>query len=359
MTVILLVGSGVFAPARGGRAEAQYRGKWVAVRLPLSRTVPRVRYFVTAAEMNVVASVQTMITSVPTVTPGDEGPPGVDWIVEPTLERSAMANLQQTVMRQVASIVMGTGGFDTSWKTTVVVARTQEFIRQSLERLGCNPDLSRTGGTFMMGATICGRHVVVSNLTGFLFLGSAGQAVTREMESTREPLPGRIPYRYLLRTAGGLAHEFVHVWRAADLKGRVRGDEPLWFSEGLAEFWSGVGLVRTIGPHSYLDHHVLRVRDFADWKTRCTGRLADYRAPSPLSDGCEYHLGLMAVEYLYSTRAHLAATAGALMRAEVHPTFADWFASEFGIPVDQFEAEADAYIKAVRRAPGPRPGPGN
>jgi len=112
-----------------------------------------------------------------------------------------------------------------------------------------------------------------------------------------------------------------------------------------------VTYTRALGPrYSYLAQHVLRSRDFADWPSRCTQPLSQYRVPSALSAGCEYHLGLLAVERLHAMRPDLLAAAGSLQRAETFPTFAGWFEDAYGTNLGQFERETDAYIAAIRRA---------
>ena len=47
-----------------------------------------------------------------------------------------------------------------------------------LESIDCFPNLVRTGGVHLMGATLCNRRVVVINLTGYFFLRSAGDRLT-------------------------------------------------------------------------------------------------------------------------------------------------------------------------------------
>lgn len=349
VTVILAtsIPAGATAPAR--RAP---RGTWVTVSPPFGRKERPVRRFLTAAERRVVSRIDAMVRRVPaTVEPGTGVVGSARWLVEPSVESSKLFGLQRRVLGSLEAIVEAAGGMRAGWEMTFVVARTQRYIAESLASVGCEPGLVRTSGVVLMGASVCDRHVAVTNITGYLYLTSADQEITAEMEERPEPALRDVPYRLLVRASGGLAHEFVHSWRAAPLSGQVRADEPAWFAEGLAEFWAGIAVTRALGPGiPYLTQHVLRSRDFADWPSRCTQPLSQYRVPSALSAGCEYHLGLLAVERLHAMRPDLLGSAGALEKAASHATFAGWFRETYGISLERFERETDAYIAAIRRA---------
>lgn len=353
---VLLMVTAILATSIPAGAASQVRraprGSWVTVSPPFGRKERPVRRFLTAEERRVVARIDAMVRRVPVpVEPGTGTVGSARWLVEPSLESSKLFGLQRRVLDSLEAIVEAAGGMRAGWDMTFVAARTQRHIAEALSSVGCEPSLVRTSGVVLMGASVCDRHVAVTNITGYLYLTSADQVITAEMEARPEPALRDVPYRLLVRASGGLAHEFVHSWRAAPLSGQVRADEPAWFAEGLAEFWAGVAVTRALGPrYSYLAQHVLRSRDFADWPSRCTQPLSQYRVPSALSAGCEYHLGLLAVERLHAMRPDLLAAAGSLQRAESFPTFAGWFEDAYGTNLGQFERETDAYIAAIRRA---------
>lgn len=321
------------------------------MRPPFGRAERPVRKFLTAGERRTIAAIEAMIRRIPVVPPLTSSRASTAWLVEPAVSASPMYALQRRVLSSLEGIVDASGGLREDWPLTYVSARTQDFIRQSLAEVGCAPALARTSGTVLMGASVCGRRVVVSNLTGYLHLTSADQAISSEMESRQEVPLRRMPHRLVVRASGGLAHEFVHTWRAAAVDGEVRSDEPAWFAEGLAEFWAGVATVRALAPRlTYTAQHVLRARDFADWRTACPGSLSAYRQPSSLAAGCEYHVGLLAVELLLTRHSDLTGAAGALARAPLFATSSEWFADAFGVGLTEFEREADAHIAAIRRA---------
>ena len=131
----------------------------------------------------------------------------------------------------------------------------------------------------------------------------------------------------------------------------MRADEPAWFSEGFAEFWSGVATVLAYPRReSYNVHHILRLRDFVEWSPVCPFPLSHYRTGTPLANGCEYYLGALAVEYLYARYSSLAITEDAFSRAAEYASFEDGFEGTFGITLSAFEKEADLYINNLRRA---------
>lgn len=126
-------------------------------------------------------------------------------------------------------------------------------------------------------------------------------------------------------------------------------DEPLWFNEGFAEFWAEMAKVREFGDNdALLRFHVVRLRDFYDWARKCPGPLSRYRVDRGTS--CEYHLGTLAIEYLVANYGGLDATARAFRMDGRIATFAEGFKILFGISLEQFEFEADAYIEQIRQA---------
>lgn len=243
----------------------------------------------------------------------------------------------------------GADGFTATAKVDIIVARTQAFIMSTLDRLGCKPNLSAFDGQVLMGAALCNRRIIVTNLSGYLFLTRPEQRITPEMERRREPPFFRTSYRIVARNSSALAHEWMHFYRMAGLGGRVAPDEPLWFNEGFAEFWAYMAKVREFGDSDALMRfHVVRLRDFYDWARKCPGPLSSYRIDRGTS--CEYHLGTLAIEYLVANYGGLEATAKAFRMDGRISTFAEGFKMLFGISLEQFESEADAYIETIRLA---------
>ena len=359
MTVAaLLSGPGMFAARPGTAANRESPGavppgRWVSVRAPFGKSPARVRTYMATSELSTVARVQTMIDGLMSgpVAPFDSN--HVRWYVEPPARESQVYALQRQVLSALDRVIENQFRFEfvSGWPVSVIIARTQSYIARTLADLGCSPDLTRTNGVVLMGAAVCNRHVIISNVTGFLFLLRADQQITPTLENRPEPPMATMPYRIVMRNNSGLAHEYAHIWRAAALGGLVRTDEPAWFSEGFAEFWSGVAAVLAYPTReNYRTHHVLRLRDFFYWSPACPSSLSRYRTGSPLSNGCEYYLGALAIEYLYARYSSLEITQEAFTRAARYGNFADGFKATFGISIGQFEKEADAYINAVRRA---------
>lgn len=326
-------------------------GRWVTITPPLGRVPAPIRVYMSNAEIRTVGRMQTMVGSLAVSRePPLLGHPVV-WHVEPAAASSATLRLQRSVLMMLDRIIEESADVTRSWPLDIIVGRTQSYIRATMDSLGCVPSLERFNGLVLMAAAVCGRHVIVSNITGFLFLLRADQHITSGLEGRREPRLADTPYRIVVRNSSALAHEYVHIWRAAGLGGLVRGDEPEWFSEGFAEFWSGVAkVVAYRGTVNWQTFHVVRERDFYDWAHACTQSLRDLRTASPQSNGCEYHLGLIAVEYLYAKYHSLEKTIDAFRHAADYPTFADGFLGTFGITLEQFESEAGDYIENLRRA---------
>ena len=258
--------------------------------------------------------------------------------------------LQRRVLFSLREMLEGADSVTTRWPVDIVIGRTQDYILGTLRALGCEPNLASQGGQILMGAAVCGRRFIVSNISGYLFLAQPGEGVTPEMEVLPEgPLFTR-SYKIVARNSSALAHEWMHIYRAAGLEGRVASDEPDWFSEGFAEMWSYVAKVREFDrPDGFLRMHVTRLRDFSNWADQCPGPLQRYRQDGHLN-GCEYHLGTLAVEYLIANYGGLEKTTQAFREDGSKPSFAVGFEALFGITLDQFEAEANRYIETVRSA---------
>lgn len=326
-------------------------GRWVTVPSPLGKTSKPIHLYLTDLELSVIANVQRLINGLdlsPEVPLKDQD---VTWYVEPVARKSPTFRLQRAVLYAMNRAIDGKMRIAESWPFSIVIGRTQKYIYDTLAKLNCRPNLDRFDGTILMGAALCNRRVVVSNITGYLFLLRADQVLTPDLETRREKPISETPYRVVARNSSALAHEFVHIWRAAGLSGAVRYDEPAWFSEGFAEFLAGVGQVLAYPRRlNYLTHHVVRVRDFNDWSNQCTEPLSAYRTVGATVNGCEYHVGLAAVEYLFARYASVATTLDAFARAGQYATFAEGFHGTFGVTLEQFEAEATRYIENLRLA---------
>ena len=326
-------------------------GRWVWVNPRLGKVPRPIRLYVTDLELSVVSDIQRMISG---FSLSDEVPlkeQDVTWYVEESAKDSPTYRLQRSILFAVNRVIDGRMEIARQWPFTIVVARTQKYIREVLDKLNCHPNLDLFDGKILMGAALCNRRVVVSNITGYLFLLRADQKLTPDLEVRRERPIAETPYRVVSRNASALAHEFIHIWRAAGLSGRVHYDEPAWFSEGFAEFWSGVGEVLAYPRRvNYLSHHVVRVRDFNDWSNTCTEHLSAYRKITSYVNGCEYHVGLAAVEYLFSRYSSVQTTLDAFARADEYDSFEEGFLGTFGITLAHFEDEATRYVQNLRMA---------
>jgi hypothetical protein len=274
----------------------------------------------------------------------------VRWHIEPSARLSPTLFLQRRILFSLREMLEGADGVTARWPVDIVIGRSQDFILGTLRNLGCEPNLASQGGQILMGAAVCGRRFIVSNISGYLFLSRPGQLVTPEMEQLPEGPLFKSSYKIVARNSSALAHEWMHIYRAAGLEGRVAADEPEWFSEGFAEIWAYIAKVREYNrPGGFLRMHVTRLRAFSDWANQCPGPLSRYRQDgSPY--GCEYHLGTLAMEYLIANYGGLEKTTQAFREDGAKPSFAVGFEALFGVSLESFEAEADRYIETVRAA---------
>ena len=349
LTALFVFLVSALAPRAG--LDAASTGRWVTVRTRPGAGAPTVTKYVTARERAVMEAGARMARRVGTGSAAWQSDADVVWHVEATAGTSATWGAQRLILDSLASAVVRAGGLSPGWRVDVVVARSRGYVSRTLAQLRCNADLSRTGGVVLMGATVCGRHVIVMNITGFLFLVRSDQELTEQLETRAEPALLRIPYRLNVRNPGALAHEFAHMWRAAESNGAVPADEPAWFAEGFAEYWAGIATVASRwSARTYEDWHVLRARDFVDWQDQCREPISSYGRATTLGQGCEYHLGLLAVEYLFSRFDSMAGVVEAVRTVAGNGSFANGFRAAFGVSLERFEADADNYIAAVRRA---------
>lgn len=328
-------------------AVDELAGSYVRVKPLIGYSIRPIRKFVTEAEWEVLAAIDRRVRAIPERDFDDDAV--VAWHVEENSLYSPTYRLQLRVLSSLRQMLAGVDGFTKSTTLDIIVGRTQGFIKSELDRLGCRPDLSAFDGQVLMGAALCNRRIIVSNITGYLFLRSPDQRITPQMEQRREPALFDTPYQMVARNYSALAHEWMHFYRMAGLGGRVAPDEPLWFNEGFADFWAEMAKVKEFGDSdAMLRFHVVRLRDFYDWARKCPGSLAQYRKDRGTT--CDYHLGALAVEYLVANYGGLEETARAFRMDGKIATFAQGFEQLFGISLEEFEADADRYIETIRRA---------
>jgi hypothetical protein len=234
---------------------------------------------------------------------------------------------------------------------TIIIGRTQEFLRQQVNALGCQPKLGLFSGNYIMGATICNRSVIVINLTGYFFVRSLNQRITSEMEQRPEPAISKTSYVIVGRNISGLAHEWTHVARNRLTNGFVPDDEPAWFREGLSEVISGLALVRsnTIGK-TYTHFHMIRLRKFSNWYDKCGGSLSKFRKNGSLPSGCEYLRGAAALELLIANYGGLPKIVSLYEHMRESGSFFNSFKFTYKMTVGQFEARADNYARYISQA---------
>jgi hypothetical protein len=310
------------------------------------RHVGAVTVTMTPAEARIVARMSALVRNFETFSPSTNQV--IDWRIESSalasrtfrLSRSIFVALQQILERQ---------GWTGISRTVVVIARTQSYINAQLASVDCYPNLVRTGGVHLMGETVCGRRVIVINLTGYFFLRAASDVLDNWMEIRAEPGFSRVDYRLVDRNISGLAHEWAHVARAAAEGGATPDDEPAWFREGFAEMMAGVARVAALSDRmSYLDFHVIRLRKFADWARTCRNPLRDYRTTSDYLGGCEYYVGPLAVELLLARFGGLSPMFRMFANVGNARNFAQGFRNAYGFDLAAFETIADRYINGIR-----------
>lgn len=233
----------------------------------------------------------------------------------------------------------------------IIIGRTQEFLRQQVNSLGCQPQLALYEGVYIMGATICNRSVIVINLTGYLFVRSLAQKITVEMERRPEPAISATSYIIVGRNISGLAHEWTHVARNRLTDGFIPDNEPAWFREGLGEVVSGLALVKaTNSSFSYTHFHMIRLRKFSNWYDTCGGRLSKFRANGSLPSGCEYLRGASALELLIANYGGISQVVKMYEHMRESGDFFSSFSHVYGMSVPQFEARADNYARYISQA---------
>jgi hypothetical protein len=244
--------------------------------------------------------------------------------------------------------VFEAAGWSTTRSVTVIVARSQAFIERELAAINCVPLTLEQERQYLMGASVCNHRAIVINLTGYFFLTSALDQLTVELETRREPPLATTDYRVVDRNISGLAHEWAHTIRNWVVDGRMPSDEPAWLREGFAEVMATVArAVAFADTGNYRTFHLIRMREFSDWETRCNGSLTNYRVRTNGYNGCEYYFGPVAVELLLADYGGLAKMVKLFELSGDGITFQNVFRNVYGITLDEFESRATDYIRQI------------
>lgn len=288
----------------------------------------------------------TKLPSIVQVLPTDT----IDWRIEPAAVGSKTLYLSDRALQDTRKYFAAIGVGET-WKTTIVIARTQSFIKQELKKLNCYPNLQLTRGVFVMGAAVCDYRVIVINLTGYFFYRYAGQTITAAMENRPEPTLANTYYLNVDRNISGLAHEWMHVVRGSLAEGYVPPDEPAWFREGLAEIMSGLARASSFNKKlNYQRFHVIRIRKFSSWNYRCLKPLSNFRISSSTVSGCEYLRGATAIELLLAYHGGLPNIARLYQDLVNTNDFTTSFRNIYKMSISTFERVADRYANDIHRA---------
>ena len=303
----------------------------------------------TPAEMRIINKAQEQVISVSVVKPLSARI--VTWYIEPSAVNSPTVKLARRTLLGTQAMFEGLGIFEAK-ATSIVIGRTQKFLRETVTKLGCYPNLSRTWDQHLMGSSLCSDTIIVMNLSGYLFLTTPGQVVTREMETRPEPPIALQSYLLVHRNIAGLSHEWAHSVRTLMAGGEVPVGEPAWMREGFAEMVSGLARVKAFPARtSYADFHALKIHMFSNWASRCKLSLRAYAQNSDILAGCEYYKGLIAVEILLSDFGGLAKLMKLYKDTSVLRTFEASFLTNYGMTLPEFEVLADQYINDIAEIP--------
>lgn len=303
----------------------------------------------TPAEMRIVNKAQEEVRRVNIVKPLSARL--VTWYVEPSALNSPTVKLARKTLLGTQAMFEGLGIFEAK-ATAIVIGRTQKFIKETVAKLGCYPNLARTWGQHLMGSSLCSDTIIVMNLSGYLFLTTPGQLVTKEMESRSEPPIASQSYLIVHRNISGLSHEWAHSVRTLMAGGEVPVGEPAWMREGFAEMVSGLARVKTFPLRtSYSDFHAVKIHLFSNWASRCKFNLRAYAQNSDILAGCEYYKGLIAVEILLSDFGGLAKLMKLYKDTNELRTFEASFLTNYGMTLPEFEVLADQYINDIAKIP--------
>ena len=322
--------------------------KVVTIRPPYGYYVPPIRTRFSKSEIDVVRKMQKLAVS--WIPDSQLITNTLHWRIEPSAAKSptiAIGIKALYAARAFLSIPIN----EATVPITIIIGRTQEFLRLQVNSLGCQPQLALYEGVYIMGATVCNRSVIVINLTGYLFVRSLTQKITPAMEQRAEPPISATSYIIVSRNISGLAHEWTHVARNRLTDGFIPDDEPAWFREGLGEVVSGLALVRASNNRfNYTHFHVIRLRKFSNWYDKCGARLSRFRANGSLPSGCEYLRGAAALELLIANYGGLPKIALLYAHMRESGSFFASFKHVYGMSIAQFEARADNYARYISQA---------
>jgi hypothetical protein len=322
--------------------------KMVTIKPPYGYYVAPVRARYSKSEVDIVRRMQNIALT----WNSDTQPIGntLRWRIEPSAADSPTLVLGMNAFyaaRAFLSIPIN----ESTVPITIIVGRTQEFLRLQVNKLGCQPQLALYEGAYIMGATICNRSVIVINLTGYLFVRSLTQKISMEMEQRREPALSATSYLIVGRNISGLAHEWTHVARNRLTDGFVPDNEPAWFREGLGEVVSGLALVKSTNNRmSYNHFHMIRLRKFSNWYDKCGVSLSRFRANNSLPSGCEYLRGASALELLIANYGGIPKIVSLYEHMRATGDFFSSFKFVYKMTVGQFEARADTYARYISQA---------
>lgn len=320
----------------------------VTIKPPYGYYSSPVRVRLSRSEIDIIRRLQNLAANWKSLTP----PPTnlIRWRIEPIAENSRTVALNISAFH-AARAFLSVPFNDATKSIVIIIGRTQEFIRQQVNALGCQPNLALYEGAYIMGATICNRSVIVINLTGYLFVRYLGQPITAQMEQRAEPAISATSYIIADRNLSGLAHEWTHVARNRLTDGFIPDNEPAWFREGLAEIISGLSRVKASnGRMTYLHFHIIRMRKFSNWPNSCGARLSTFRGNSDRPGGCEYLRGAAALELLIANYGGISKIVKLYEHMRESGDFLSSFARTYGMTVSQFEARADKYARYISQA---------
>ena len=332
-------------------AAAAARSTRVSVKPPYGQSSKAVAVRVNPLEKKVVASMQrfsnvyaqTIIAAPVFAVSVPE-----TWFVEDAAKNSPMLVLARKSLLATQKTLDSEGGA-VDYSVNIVVGRTQKFIADTVKSIGCSQDISTPMYRIVMGGTICGRSIIVMNLTGYLSITKAGQAITDELEQRLEPTIAMTPFKVVNRGASSLAHEWAHVSRAVVADNKVAANEPKWIQEGFAEVMSGIGMVDADGSKmTYQQWHVLRIRNFSNWQTSCAIDFELNRVLPAVVTNCVYDIGAIGVEYLLAQYGGIGKLMAVYVDQIASQDFLVSFEKVYGISVSGFEVAATAYAKSLR-----------
>ena len=331
-------------------AAATARTTRVSVKPPYGQATRPVSVRVSPLEKKVVASMQRIsnvyskrITTPPVLAVSVSE----TWFVEDAAKNSPMLLLAKKSLAATQKALDSEGGA-VNYSVSIVVGRTQDFIANTVKSIGCTQDISTPKYRIVMGGTICGRAVIVMNLTGYLSITKAGQVITDELERRIEPTIAMTPFKVVNRGVSSLAHEWAHVSRAVVANNMVAANEPKWIQEGFAEVMSGVGMVNAVGSKmSYQQWHVLRIRNFSNWQTACAINFELNRVLPVVITNCVYDIGAIGVEYLLAQYGGVGKLMAVYQDQVGTQDFLVSFEKVYGISLGNFEAAATVYAKSL------------